>query len=260
LLAACGGDDQPEQVYTIVQRYPSGVQAPGEVRLPFSLSTGSATFVDDGPTELEAQIVDLDGNQLGDPISAVRRDTTPAAYYDFRTTIDEPGVYSIVVESGPPEGANFQVLDPSEITVPGPGDVLAGFATPTTTEPAGVDPICTREPMCEFHSLTLTEALDTGMAVAYLVGTPAFCQTGSCTPSLEALIEVSRDHSDRLTVVHAEVYTDLTATVVAPAVEALGLAFEPTLFLVGADGVVVERLDGLWNETELAERLALLTE
>jgi hypothetical protein len=241
-----------------VQRYPSGVQVPGEVRLPFSLSTGSATFVDDGPDELGARVLDLDGNPVGDPVTAMRRDTTPAAYYDFRATIDEPGVYSIVVDGGPPEGANFQVLEPSAVAVPSPGDVLAGFDTPTSTDPAGVDPICTREPMCDFHSLTLAEALATGLPVAYIVGTPAFCQTGSCTPSLEALIELAPSREGQLVVVHAEVYTDLTATEVTPAVEALALSFEPTLFLVDADGMVVERLDGLWNDTELAERLDLL--
>ncbi len=40
----------------------------------------------------------------------------------------------------------------------------------------------------------------------------------------------------------AEVFADNAATKVAPAVEALGLSFEPVLYLVGADGVVADRL------------------
>jgi len=42
---------------------------------------------------------------------------------------------------------------------------------------------------------------------------------------------------------------------VAPAVDALGITFEPALFITDASGIVVERLDGLWDATELRERL-----
>ncbi len=103
--------------------------------------------------------------------------------------------------------------------------------------------------------MTLTEALASGKAVAYFVGTPAFCQTGSCTPALETMVGVESEYADDYVFVHAEVWTDLTATEVAPAVDALGIAFEPTLFIIDENGVVVERLDGLWDATELREQL-----
>jgi hypothetical protein len=41
-------------------------------------------------------------------------------------------------------------------------------------------------------------------------------------------------------------------------VDALGLTFEPCLFLVGADGVVAERLDTIYDRAELTEALARL--
>lgn len=265
LLVACGSDETGSEPrsdtelasFTLVQRFPAGVSTPGEIRLPFSLVDSRAEFVNDGPSELRARVTDLDGNPLGEPLVATRRDVTPSAYYDFRTVIDTPGFYALVVEGGPEGGANFQVTDPSEITIPVPGDTLTGFDTPTQDDPGGVDPICTRTPACDFHTMTLAEALSSGTAVAYFVGTPAFCATGSCTPALEALVEVAPDYSDDFVVVHAEVYTDTTATTPTPAVESLGLTFEPTVFITDADGVVLERLDGLWDETELRERLDL---
>ena len=55
--------------------------------------------------------------------------------------------------------------------------------------------------------------------------------------------------------VHAEVYIDNTATVTAPAVDAAGLTYEPALFITDAEGTVVERLDAVWNESELVEVL-----
>jgi hypothetical protein len=55
--------------------------------------------------------------------------------------------------------------------------------------------------------------------------------------------------------VHAEVYTDDTATTPAPAVDAAGLTYEPALFITDATGTVVQRLDAVWNEEELLEVL-----
>ena len=253
-LAACGGSDAPEISYAVVQRFPADVFVPGEVRLPFSLAD-AAEFITAGPDEIGAQVVDVDGNAIGGRISAVRRDITPAPYYAFRTTLDTPGVYGIMIDGGPETGANFQVMEPDQVTIPGPGDILAGFDTPTVDEPRGVDPICTREPECPFHAMSLTEALVLDKGVAYFVGTPAFCQTGSCTPALETMIGIESEYADDYQFVHAEVWTDLSATATTPAVDTLGIAFEPALFITNADGVVVERLDGLWDATELRERL-----
>jgi hypothetical protein len=107
--------------------------------------------------------------------------------------------------------------------------------------------------------VTLTEALDAaaddGRVVAYYVGTPAFCSTGSCAPALESMIELQGEFADSVIFVHAEVYTDDTATVTAPAVDALGLFYEPTIFVTGSDGVIVDRLDAVWDVTELRETL-----
>jgi len=246
--------DLDEGTFSIIQRYPSNVAGPGEIRLPFSLSNAEAQFVTDGPLSLGAQIVDLDGNEVGSRLTAVRRDVAPSPYYAFRAQVDTPGFYAIVVDGGPVEGANFQVMESSTLTIPSPGDTLAGFDTPTPGAPAGIDPICTREPNCDFHSVTLTGALADARPVAYFVGTPAFCQTGSCAPALEALIEVAPDYSDTMRIVHAEVFTDLTATTIAPAVEAVKMTFEPALFITDADGTIIERVDGLWDVSELRER------
>ncbi len=251
-----GSGESDTGTYTIVQRFPQAVQVPGPIRLPISLSTGAAVLLQDGPATLGAQIVDIDGTPLGERIEAARRDAVPAPYYDFRTTIDTPGFYALVVDGGPAEGASFDVAEPDAVAIPTAGDPLPPFDTPTTTDARGVDPICTREPEpCPFHDMTLTEALASGKPVVYYVGTPAFCSTGSCAPGLESLIEVQPEFGDAFAFVHAEVYVDTTATTVAPAVEALGLFYEPALFITDEAGVIVERMDAVWNTDELVEAL-----
>ena len=266
--AGDGGDGEPlpqideasgivaDGRYLAVQRFPSTVAVPGEVRLPFSIQR-DASFVNDGPDTLSAQVVDIDGAPVGEPISAVRRDVSPAAYYVWRPTITEPGIYSLVVDGGPPEGAAFQVFEPGQVDVPLAGEQLSDFDTPTPDDPNGVDPICTRDPICPFHETTLTEALESGRRVVYLIGTPAFCQTGTCAPALEAMVDLAEDFSDDFVFVHAEVFTDLTAQELTPAIVASGVAYEPVLFITDTDRTIVERIDTIWDESELRERLDL---
>jgi hypothetical protein len=42
---------------------------------------------------------------------------------------------------------------------------------------------------------------------------------------------------------------------VAPAVNAIGLEYEPVLYLAKADGIVQDRIDVIWDQAELDERL-----
>jgi hypothetical protein len=255
-----GAGASTEGTWTLVQRFPQDVQTPGTIRMPISLSTDGAQLVQDGPATLTARITDIDGNPIGEPITASRRDVAPGPYYDFRADIDTAGVFYLVVDGGPPEGAALQVMEPGTVAVAGPGDPLGPFDTPTVDDARGVEPICTRAPdPCPFHDVTLTDALASGRQVVYLVGTPAFCQTGTCAPGLESLIAAVDQFGDTFTFVHAEVYTDNTATVPAPAVEAAGLTYEPALFITDAAGTVVARLDAVWDETELVEVLQAAT-
>lgn len=282
VLAACGGSDDDSEAdssgsggsensgsddadfsdgsqpgggeYIIVQRIPDGILVPGEVRYPLQLSQ-NAVFVNDGPELLGAQLATIDGEPMGERLTAKRRTLTPDNYYAFRMTIDEPGIYRLIVEGGPTDGVAFTIADPASVAIDTPGQLLPGFDTPTVDEGGGVDPVCTRDPFCEFHSVTLTEALRTGKSVAYVVGTPAFCPTGTCGPGLEALVSVMPDYADTTVAVHSEVYTDLTATELTPAMLATRLSFEPVVYVTRPDGTIVDRLDGLWNDEELREAL-----
>jgi len=258
--STAGSDGTPDGVafgtYVLAQRFPQDVQGPGLQRLPISLATADGRLLPDGPDSLNAEITDVDGNPLGISISAVRRDLESGPYYSFRVPIETAGVYYLVVEGGPEGGAAFQVMEPGAVAVPGPGDAMPPFETPTIDDSRGVDPVCTRQPEpCPFHEVTLTDALLAGKPVAYLVGTPAFCQTGTCAPALESMISVQDRFGDTFTWVHAEVYTDNTATTPADAVGAANLTFEPALFVIAADGTVIERIDAVWDDTELVEVL-----
>ncbi len=246
----------------LVQRFPQ-VLVVGGVRLPISLARQSGIITTDidfkFPETLSAKIVDLSTDKvIIENISAKLHGAEIALpYYPFYAEIAAAGNYLLIVSGGPQDGAAFSVLERNEVLVPKTGDFLPRFDTPTFKDAFGVDPICTRQPKpCPFHEVTLSDALKLGVPVAYLVGTPSHCSTGTCSPVLDGLIEVATRVGSRTAFVHAEVYADKAATVIAPAVKALSLTFEPALFIVDANSKIIERLDAVFDALEITEALA----
>lgn len=247
----------------LVQRF-AGVLSPGVVRLPLSLANQQGLLtVDDGqqPEVLTARILNADtGEVVASSITATKHSNGLAiAYWPFRTEIAEPGIYTLIVDGGPSAGVALQILNANEVLVPKIGTSLPGFDTPTFDNHRGIDPICTRTPdPCPFHEITLNEAITLGKPIAYLVGTPAFCETGSCAPALEGLITASKKFGDAITYIHAEIYTDNSATKIAPAVGAVNMTYDPALFITDKHAIVMDRLDGVFDLDEIVERLTAL--
>jgi len=265
-LTSCGSSSPgaATELFEVVQRFPQ-VLVPGSVRIPISLANqagllGKTSGVD-LPTELRAQLLNSEtGEVVVADMVATRHDANiDPPYWPFRVDIAEIGIYSLVIEGGSQDGAGVQIMDPATISIPLIGTSLPGFDTPTISNARGVNPLCTRTPEpCPLHDITLNEALKRGKPIAYLVGTPAHCQTGTCSPALEALLEMRELVGDRLTMLHTEIYTDDTATIVAPAVEALKMTFEPALFMTDAKGVLVERFDAIFDAVEITEAFTTL--
>lgn len=265
-LSSCGGSSTGagSELFQVVQRFPQ-VLVPGSVRIPISLANqagllGKTSDVE-LPTELRAQLLNSEtGEVVIADMAAMKHDANiDPPYWPFRVDIAATGIYSLVIEGGTPDGAGVQIVDPATVSIPLIGTPLPGFDTPTTSDSRGVNPLCTRNPEpCPLHDITLNEALQRGKPIAYLVGTPAHCQTGTCSPALDALLSMRELVGDRLTMLHTEIYTDDTATVVAPAVEALNMTYEPALFITDAKGVVVERLDAIFDAVEITEAFTTL--
>jgi hypothetical protein len=246
----------------LVQRFPQ-VLVPGNLRLPISLALSSGIISASSdfkfPQTLSAKVIDLSTDKviIENTSATLYGAEISLPYYPFQVTIESPGNYSLIVSGGPPEGTAFSVLERALVLVPGVGDLLPGFDTPTFGDHRQVEPICTRQPEpCPFHKLTLNEALQLGVPVAYLVGTPAHCSTGTCAPALSGLIDVASRIVGSAVFIHAEIYADEAATVIAPAVQALSLSFEPVLFITDKNGKIVKRLDAVFDASEFSEALA----
>lgn len=264
VLAACGGsgggsssgeDDGPN---ALVSRYEDGYFVPGTQRVAVSLGNKNGLVSEGVPGTLGAKVTDANGTVVVPSVQAASHAVgTPVPFFPFALSITTPGVYTLSAElNGKELPSSFSVVDPSKVKIPKPGDKLPPFDTPTTADARGVNPICTHQPPCPLHDVTLTQALQTGKPVAYLIGTPAFCQTGVCAPILDNLITAHTRLGDKVAMVHAEVYTDNTATTVTPAVQAYNMTFEPCLWITDATGTVVERLDFVFDQSEIDAALA----
>ena len=272
LLAGCSGESTAttsESVAALgdlqlVQRFPQ-VLVPGNVRLPISLANTQGLLTTESgvdlPATLTAKLINADTQEVvAESLSADRHDTgLTIPYWPFRVDVDKPGIYTLIVDGGPAEGAAIQVLNATEVLIPLVGSQLPGFDTPTIDDHRGVEPVCTRAPeQCEFHNITLNEALALKKPIAYLVGTPAHCSTGTCAPALEALITVRKSIGDAMTFLHAEIYTDDKATTVAPAVIALKMEYEPAIYITDASGKIIERFDTVFDADEISSAIAAL--
>lgn len=270
VLAACGGSSSStgstigavDSSRQIVKRFPPTGMVPGSVRLPISLADASGILGTEKlatlPPTLTASVVNADTGQ--EIISYTTADLHSAnmatPYWPFIIDIAEPGIYSMTINEAPSSDMSFQIFTREEVAMPLVGDPLPPFETPTFDNPRGVNPICTRpDDMCPFHRVTLTEALTSGKPVVYMVGTPAYCKTGTCAPGLDGLIEVAQSIGDTAVFVHADIYTDTTTSQVAPAVKALSLDFEPVLYITNAEGILVNRLDAVFDVNEIRDAL-----
>lgn len=266
LLAACANESSSGTVdrhdgtvpdgFGVVQRFPgSNLLIPGEVRLPISLTDGQ-NLLQRGPATLEGWVETFDGERVAEVTAPRRSEGIEIPYWEVRVQLERAVIHTLRFDGDDGYGATFELWDPADAAHPTFGDPFPPFDTPTVDDHRGVEPYCSLTPEpCPFHSVTLTAALASGTPVVYVVGTPAHCTTGTCGPGLQLLMDQQSRIGDTAVVVHADVYADAAATRLAPAIEALGLEYEPVVYLIDADGTLVDRLDAVWDAGELAGRL-----
>lgn len=266
-------DDAALEPPLLLASFPDGIRQPtiladvGTQRGIFVLSRGrGALDADQVPASLPATLTYPDGSSSD--VSLPRHaNQVPRHYYPLLFEPNGAGTYTLDSElEGELLSASFTVASPADVSLVQIGDQMPSLVTPTTGDSAGVDPICTRTPEpCDFHQITLADAVASGQPTALMISTPAFCQTGICGPTLEILIG-QLDAVPDMQVVHAEVYTDparlgeLTpAELLAPTVSAFGMSFEPSLIVADGNGTITAKLDVALDADDIAAALASAT-
>jgi hypothetical protein len=232
-----------------------------EQRMPWGVGDAEGLPLKALPDRTLMTLTDASGAAVGQPIEVLRHgDGTPFPYFPLRSTLSKAGTYTVSVTlDGRKLEQPVTFVPPEKVNLVQPGERAIPVITPTPTDHRGVEPYCTRQPACPFHGMTLSDALMNGRPTAFLISTPAFCQTSVCGPVLELLIDEAP--SRPINVVHAEVYADAAATGnpleahLAEATSAYKLPFEPSLLVMDSNGIVVDRLDFVFDRSELRATL-----
>lgn len=211
-----------------------------------------------GPLALSEPVqLTVDGQPVA---SEVHQDGIPLPYLLVRHRFAQPGVVTVKATfKGDTAEAALQVVDGHGLKVPYPGTPMISTPSPTAADTLGVDPICTADPPCPLHDVSLDAALAEKRPIAVLFSTPARCQSRLCGPVLDNLLAQREATAGRVRFLHVEIWKARTGNDLAPTVEAYGLTLEPVLFLSGPDGVVRERIDNAFDRAEIKaalERLA----
>lgn len=167
-------------------------------------------------------------------------------FYLSLADLPEPGFYQILVEAthggeGHSGFAAIEVL--SDTPSPEPGEKAVSLATPTFSDPQGIEAVCTRQPPCPLHQASLQDALESG-PVVLVVATPALCTSRVCGPVVDEVMDSAERWKDQVAFVHAEVFQDLDGGRYAPVMERWRLESEPWVFVIDGSSVVRERFEG----------------
>lgn len=206
-----------------------------------------------------------EGEPPNGPIAATFREVPNQPLGLYVVTLPLPVAGTIPLAAVTRDGAGGQtmlrVADPESAIVPPPGAPAPMVATPTTDDLLGFERLCTLDPPCGMHEVSLDEALQAGEPVVLTIATPGFCETAICGPTVEVVEEVRAGQPADSPVrwIHLEVFSDAGTTVADP-VTAWQLQSEPWIFTIGSDGQVAGRLDGPLTtlESEIAPLAAEL--
>lgn len=250
-LAACAGGgsgipDGPAQLNVTITSFEflTGPERP----VPFAVRTLDNVELRDA--DVVVYLRDADGEVLGGPFETRYTEApgTGLGLYVVELAVSEPGPVEVVAVEGERYGATtINAVPPEESEVAAPGVVAPVVATPTTEDDRGYEKICTQDPPCDMHEVSLDEALEGGQPVMLLFATPEYCQTVVCGPAVE-IVEGVRNDGDwgETAWIHCEIYSkvDGSELVTGEPVREWNLPSEPWLFAIDAQGEVASRLDG----------------
>ena len=233
-----------------------------EQRAPLVLFDADAgrPLRDNPPATIDVELW-FNGARVSQSKLNVHDDEISTPYYPLTAKFSEPGDYEVrAAFSELP--VRFKAVPRDKVPLVQVGDPIRSVDTPTTTNPLGVTPICTRVPsQCSLHATSLAEVLKTNGPTALLISTPGFCQTAVCGPVLELLLS-EKANFPAIRMVHAEVYEDPQEFAqgkpnprTTQAVKTYGMSYEPSLIVANAQGTVTSRLDFTWDRAELKTAL-----
>jgi hypothetical protein len=188
-------------------------------------------------------------------------------------TFDRAGFWQVDVTAAAQElgvqraRTTFPVLD--DPAYPAPGEpALATENLTMDSEDAPVGAIDSRAvsegevPDPELHEWTIARAIEEGRPALVVFSTPVFCVSQFCGPVTDVVSDLARRYADRAVFIHVEIWRDYQQQVINQAAADWlyrdGNLTEPWVYLIGADGTILDRWATLFREDEVAAAIEAL--
>ncbi|HZJ29312.1 MAG TPA: hypothetical protein VFD37_04900, partial [Solirubrobacterales bacterium] len=191
-------------------------------------------------------------------------DAAKAVYVVPRVRFDRPGEWVGVALIRTGEGSFESTRLPSAVVgrfgdIPAIGEPALPVNTPTPASVGGdLTKIDTRVPPTDMHT-NLASVLGR-KPVALLFATPQLCHSRVCGPVVDVQAQVQAELGDAAEFIHMEIYErNDPGEGLRPQVRRYGLPSEPWLFVIDADGVIRERIEGAFGLDELRRAVRAVT-
>jgi len=128
--------------------------------------------------------------------------------------------------------------------------------TPVATSAAARAKICTRNPPCTMHAVSLDKALRSGKPTVVSFATPLLCQSRMCGPVVdEQLLAFKTVGAAKANFIHVEEYPTRNPAKPAKAFSAWGFQTEPWVFVIDKSGTIRARFMGPVTAVQIQDAL-----
>ncbi len=230
----------------------------------YNLNDNKTKFRD----ETEARFIPVQlsyvDEQAGGETSPAGTDGVYVSYVNF----DKPGDWGVeitITRDGKqlkPYPFRFNVRDAS--LEPAIGDPAPPSRQQVLANAGSIEEIdSSSPPRVAMHRMTIADALTSGKPAVVAFATPAFCRTRTCGPVMDTVIDpLAAKYGDRVNFIHIEPYVlaDLRQANMqnpVPAAREWRLQSEPWVFVIGRDGKIAGKFEGIMAADEVDSVLAL---
>jgi len=228
----------------------------GRNRFTFGLSTSDNRLVQGGTPKLwfatdqtskplgpfEARFLQMDAyDKLED--KSPRSELT--GFYVADVDLPRPGNWlavAVIDASGQRAAGQGAIPVKDKVVAPVGTKAISG-KTPVATKPADLAKICTREPPCPMHYISLDKALASGKPTVITFATPLLCSSRMCGPVVdEQMLAFQKIGKAKANFIHLEIYPQRDINKPAPLFVRWGVQSEPWLIVIDRSGTIRSRL------------------
>lgn len=188
-------------------------------------------------------------------------------------TFDVPGFWQVMVtadvqgQGTQRSVASFAVNEEPSLPAPGQPALRTENLTMASKDapPAAIDSRYATEgriPDPYLHRWTIARAVAEGKPALVIFATPVYCVSQFCGPETEVVQGLAKKYADRAVFIHVEIWRDFQDQVInegaADWLYRQNNLTEPWLYLIGADGTIVDRWSSLFSTQEVEQELQRL--